>query len=158
MTLRSTEGFRREHGSLLDQVERLPVVAHELPSLAVKDRIETVERVVAFLAEILLPHTEAEQQILYPGAERLLGDDCDSGAVAHDRAEIRSRIAELAAADPADPGGLQEILYALHALLAIHLQHEAEVYLKLVQSQPEEPVRRLFRRVSEHSPDLTPAA
>ena len=78
--------------------------------------------------------------------------------MAHDRREVRARIAELAAADPADAGALQEILYALHALLRIHLQHEEEVYLKLVQSQPEEPVRRLFRRVSEHSPDLTPAA
>ena len=158
MTLRTTEGFRREQTDLLEQVERLPVVAHELPSLSVKDRIEVVEEVVAFLADVLLPHTEAEQRILYPEAERLLGDDCDRGAVAHDRTEIRSRIQELAGADPTDPGALQEILYALHALLTIHLENATEVYLKLVQTQPDEPVRRLFRRVSEHSPDLTPAA
>ena len=158
MTLRSTEGVRREQADLLDHVQRLPVVAHELPSLSAKERIEVVEEVVTFLAEILLPHTEAEQRILYPGAERMLGDGCDSGAVAHDRSEVRSRIAELVAADPADLGALQEILYALHALLTIHLEHEAELYLKLVQTQPDEPVRRLFRRVTEHSPDLTPAA
>ena len=158
MTLRTTEGFRREQTGLLEQVERMPVIAHELRSRSTKERIEIVEEVVAFLVEILLPHTDAEQRILYPGAARLLGDDFASDAVAHDRREVRARIAELAAADPADAGALQEILYALHALLRIHLQHEEEVYLKLVQSQPEEPVRRLFRRVSEHSPDLTPAA
>ena len=104
------------------------------------------------------PDPGSEQRILYPGAARLLGDDFASDAVAHDRREVRARIAELAAADPADAGALQEILYALHALLAIHLEHETEVYLRLVQSQPDEPVRRLFRRVTEHPPDYTPAA
>ncbi len=158
MTLRSTQAYRREHSRLLDQVERMPVIAHELPALSGEERIEIVEGVVAFLAEILLPHAEAEQEVLYPGAERMLGEDRDSGSVAHDRHEVRTRIGELAAADPDDVGALQEILYALHALLVIHLEYEAEVYLTLLQTQPEEPVRRLFRRVSEHSPDYTPAA
>jgi hypothetical protein len=158
MTLRSTEPFRREQIDLLREVEGLPVIAHELPELSVHSRIEVVEHVVTFLAEILLPHTEAEQRILYPEARRLFGHDRGGRAVAHDRREVRSRIAELAAADPDDVGKLQEILYALHALLTIHLEHETEVYLKLVQSQPEEPVRRLFRRVTEHPPDYTPAA
>ena len=75
-----------------------------------------------------------------------------------DRREVRERIRELVAADPSDPGAIQEILYALHAVLAIHLEHEAEVYLKLVQMQPEQPVRRLFRRVTGSQGGLTPAA
>ena len=158
MTIRTTQAFRREHSQLLDQVERMPVIARELPALSGEERIEIVEGVVAFLAEILLPHAEAEQHVLYPGAERMLGDDRDGGAVAHDRREVRARIAELAASDPDDVGALQEILYALHALLAVHLEHEAEVYLKLLQTQPDERVQRLFRRVSEHSPEYTPAA
>ena len=158
MTLRTTKAFRREQADLLEQVERLPVLAHELPSRSTAQRIEVVEQVVTFLADVLLPHTEAEERILYPEARRLLGDDAATDAVAHDRREIRARIAELAAADPNDTGALQEILYALHALLGIHLQHEEEVYLRLVQTQDEAPVKRLFRRVSEHSPDLTPAA
>ena len=158
MTLRSTERFRREQIDLLHEVEGLPVMAHELPGLPIQDRIEVVEHVVTFLAEILLPHAEAEQRILYPEARRLFGHDRGSRAVAHDRREVRARIGELAAADVEDVGRLQEILYALHALLAIHLEHETEVYLRLVQSQPVEPVRRLFRRVTEHPPDYTPAA
>jgi len=157
MTLRTTEPFRREYSDLLGHVERLPVIAHELPSLSLEERIEVVERVVAFLAEILLPHAEAEQRILYPEANRLLGGDRGSGAVAHDRREVQARLDELVAADTADAGAIQEILYALHALLAIHLENEAEVYLKLVQTQPDEPVRRLFRRVAEGSADRTPA-
>jgi hypothetical protein len=158
MTLRTTKAFRRAQADLLEQVELLPVIAHELSSRSIKERIEVVEQVVAFLADVLLPHTEAEQRILYPEAERLLGGDYANDAVAHDRREIRARLAELAGADPADAGALQEILYALHALLGMHLQREEEVYLKLVQTEDEAPVRRLFRRVSEHSPDLTPAA
>jgi hypothetical protein len=158
MTLRSTEYFRREQADLLRQVERLPTIAHELPSLPIRERIEAVERITTFLAEILLPHAELEQRILYPGADRLLGDVSDGGAVAHDRQEVRARLAELAEADAADEGALQEILYALHALLFVHLQHEAEVYLRLVQTQPDERVQRLFRRVARRSPSGRPAA
>jgi hypothetical protein len=158
MTLRSTEYFRREQADLLRQVERLPAIAHELPSLPIRERIEAIERVTTFLVEILLPHAELEQRILYPGADRLLGDVSDGGAVAHDRQEVRTRLAELAEADPADEGALQEILYALYALLTVHLQHEAEVYLRLVQTQPDEHVQRLFRRVVDRSPSGRPAA
>jgi hypothetical protein len=158
MTLRSTEYFRREHADLLGNVERLPTIAHELPSLPIEERIEVMERVTTFLAEILLPHAELEQRVLYPGAERLLGDAGDGGAVAHDRREVRARLVELAAVDPSDAGAAQELLYALHALLSIHLQHEAEVYLRLVQTQAEEPVERLFRRVVDDDPTRTPAA
>ena len=72
--------------------------------------------------------------------------------------EILLPHAELAEADPADEGALQEILYALHALLSLHLQHEAEVYLRLVQTQPDERVQRLFRRVVHRPPSGRPAA
>ena len=158
MTLRSTDSFRREQIRLLRRIEELPVLAHELPSMDVDQRISAVERVVAFLAQTLLPHAEIEQQILYPEAERLLGRRHDGGAVEQDRREVRQRIRELVAADPSEPGAIQEILYALHAVLAIHLEHEAEVYLKLVQMQPEQAVRRLFRRVTGSHGGLTPAA
>src|SRR5437588_4942194 len=158
MSLPSTEPFRREHLDLLGHVERLPVSAHELPSMPVDERIELMEEIVAFIAEMLLPHVEVEERVLYPGADRLLGDAGNGGATAHVRREARARMAELAEADPADPGAVQEILYALHALLWVHLEHEAEVYLKLIQTQADEPVRRLFRRVAEQSRTGTPTA
>jgi hypothetical protein len=157
MTLRSTKPFRREQADLLEQVERLPVIAHELPTLSADQRIDVVEGVVAFLVEVLLPHAEVAERTLYPGAGRLLGDSGEGGAVAHDRREVRARIAELAATDPADAGAFQEILYALHALLSIHLQHEEEVYLRLVQTEPDETVRQLIRRVADEWHDLPPA-
>src|SRR5207249_6337080 len=78
-----------------DLVEELPVLAHELPSLEVEQRIAVVERVVAFLATTLLPHTQAEQLILYPEADRLLGGRHDGGAVAHNqigRASCREKV------------------------------------------------------------------
>ena len=156
--LRSTDHFRRQHAALLGHVERLPILAHELPSMSVEERIEVVERVTTFLVEVLLPHAELEQRVLYPGADQLLGDAGAGTSVGHDRSEVRIRLADLAAADPADAGALQELLYALHALLAIHLQHEEEVYLRLVQSDEQESVQRLFRRVTDESPTHTPAA
>src|SRR5207248_10497558 len=63
MTLRSTDPFRREQIGLLRRIEELPVLAHELPSMGVDQRISAVERVVAFLAQTLLPHAQIEQQI-----------------------------------------------------------------------------------------------
>src|SRR5438128_2470405 len=83
MSLPSTEPFRREQLDLLGHVERLPVTAHELRSLPVDERIELIEEVVTFLAEMLLPHVEVEERVLYPGADRLLGDAGHGGPAAH---------------------------------------------------------------------------
>ena len=158
MSTSITPPFLEGQTGLRSGIEQFLINAHELPELSIDERIDVIEGAVGFLAEMLLPHARAHERIVCPELDRRLGRHGSAAYVARDRALIQERIEELSDADPRDVGRIQEILYALHALLTIHLEHEAELYLKLVQTQPDEPVRRLFRRVTEHSPDLTPAA
>ena len=146
MSLRSTKPFFDEHAELRDQVEHLPVIARELPSVLPDGRFEVVERVAAFLAEILLPHCAAEERVLYPEAARLLDEQDESDTVAADREQVRELLAALAAVDVRDAGEIQEILYALHALLQSHIWREEEVYLKLAGAPDQELAGDVLRR------------
>ena len=146
MSIRSTEPYLQQHAALRDQVEHLPVIAAELPDIAPDARFEVVERVAAFLAEILLPHCAAEENVLYPEAALLLGEADESDAVASDREQVRELLGRLAEVDVRDAGAIQEILYALNALLQSHIWREEEVYLKLAAAPDQERAGDLLER------------
>lgn len=148
MGIEATKPFLDLHAELRDHVEHLPVAAHELPDLDVDERVDVIERIVGFLSETLLPHAAAEQRVLYPRAARILARSDDSADVAVDEAAVRQRITELAAADPEDAGRLQELLYAIYALLSSHLWREEQLYLELLASDREADARRLLRQIT----------
>src|SRR4051812_3475733 len=102
MSIRATKPALDEEEELRRQVEQFLVVAHELPPLSAFDRIDVVERITAFLAEVLLPHADVEQRVLYPQAALLLNEPDESNDVAGDRIAVRELLAQLVAADPAD--------------------------------------------------------
>jgi hypothetical protein len=143
----STSRFFDANAALRERVEQFLETAHELSKLSVSDRIDAVEGTVTFLAEVLLPRAYAHERVLYPGASRLLGDRDDSDDVSRDRALVRGLIRELVAADPRDVGHLQELLYALYALLSAHFWRGDALYLRLLAEQPEGRVRQLLDRV-----------
>jgi hypothetical protein len=147
MSIEMTRVFLREHAELRDNVEHFLVAARDLPDQGVSERVDTIERIVAFLADILLPHAIAEERLLYPQAARLLGRLDDSDSVALDRAAVRARLTQLAAADPRDVGILQQLLYALYTLLSAHFWREEGLYLDLVYLEPAAPVGDLFDQV-----------
>src|SRR5947209_15769535 len=120
MGIASTSVFFDAAAALRERVEQFLETAHELPALDTSARIDEIERTVAFLADILLPYADAEERVLYPQASRMLGERDDSDAVHRACGEIRQRIGELTAVDPDDVGRLQELLYALYALLRAH--------------------------------------
>ena len=147
MSIRSTQPFLDEHAQLRDHVEHFLVAARELPTVDRDDRIETVERIVAFLADVLLPHCAAEERVLYPAAARLLCEEDGSDTVAGDRAKVRDLLAQLSQADPDDSGALQEPLYALYAILSAHFWREEELYLKLAALRDEAGASAILDRV-----------
>ena len=89
MSIRTTKPFLDAHAALRDQVEHLLVAAQEMPELEVDERIELVERIAAFLADMLLPHVAAEERILYPQAARLLGEPDESDCAARSPRRVR---------------------------------------------------------------------
>ena len=149
MSIRTTESFLREHATLRDHVEHLPVAARELPQVERGERIDMVERITAFLAEMLLPHAAAEEGVLYPQAAKLLGEPDGSDAVAGDRAQVRVLLSALAGADPDDVGALQEVIYALYALLSSHVWREEELYLKLTSVPDGARAGAILRRTAD---------
>jgi len=149
MSIRSTKPFLAEHAALRDQVEHLPVIAREFPRMDANERVETVEVIVGFLADMLLPHCAAEQRVLYPEAARLLGEADGSDAVESDRLQVRELLGRLADIGADDVGELQEVVFALYALLSAHMWREEEVYVKLVGVRDEAGANAIFRRVAE---------
>jgi hemerythrin superfamily protein len=147
MSIRSTKPFLDEHAELRDHVEHFLVAAREMPAVDRDERIEIVERIVTFLADMLLPHCAAEERVLYPAAARLLGEEDRSDTVAGDRAKVRDLLAQLSQADPDDPGALQEPLYALYAILSAHFWREEEIYLKLTALRDEAGTSAILDRV-----------
>lgn len=148
MSIRTTKPGLDEEAELRRHVEHFPVAARELPSLAETERIDMVERITSFLAEMLLPHAAAEQRVLYPGAARLLHEPDGSDTVADDRAAVRGLLAQLAIADVRDAGALQEILYALYAILSAHFWREEEIYLRLARLADEDGVHAVVDEVT----------
>ena len=139
MSIRSTSPFLKEHARLRDHVEHLPVMARAMSRMTDDERADAVEHVAGFLAEILLPHCDAEEHVLCPEAASLLGEQDESDTVALDTERVRDLLARLGRAEPHDVGTLQEITFALYTLLSAHMWREEELYLKLAAS-------RRFRR------------
>src|SRR3954470_5374680 len=131
MSIRMTKPALDEEADLRQHVEHFPIAAHELPSLSVDERIDVVERIASFLAEVLMPHAAFEQRVLYPQAARLLNERDASADVGIDRGRIRELLARLVEADAADAGALQEALYALYAVLSAHFWREEAVFVRL---------------------------
>ena len=148
MSIRATKPALDQEEELRQHVEHFLVAAHELPTLDVFERIDVVERITTFLAEILLPHTQTEQRVLYPAAARLLNERDDSDAVDRDREAVRELLGRLAEADAHDAGALQEALYALYTLLSSHFWREEAVIVKLAALADEDSVRDLMDEVA----------
>lgn len=154
MSSDTTRQFLEGHRTLRNQVERLLLAAQELPHLDPEPRIELVEEIVTFLAQVLLPHADAEQRVLYPEARRLLGGVDETDSIDHDRSELRRRITELVECDPDDAGRLQELVYAIYALLSIHFWKKEEIFLRLLGSQPAASVSAVLDKLAERERSL----
>jgi iron-sulfur cluster repair protein YtfE (RIC family) len=149
MSIRTTKPFLDAHAALRDQVEHLLVAAQEMPELDLDDRIELVERIAAFLADMLLPHVAAEERILYPQAARLLGGPDESDTAARDHAAVRELLGRMVSCDADQAGELQEIIYALYVRLSAHVWREEAVYLRLVKTAPALEVNSVLRLVTQ---------
>jgi hypothetical protein len=143
MSIQTTKPALDEEADLRQHVEHFLVVARDLPSMGVDERIDVAERIAAFLAEVLLPYASAEQRVLYPQAARLLHRRDDSADVGDDRAAVRELLARLASADANDSGELQEVLYALYALLSAHFWREEALFVRLAAAPDEQGVRQV---------------
>jgi hypothetical protein len=148
MSIRATKPALDQEEELRQHVEHFLVVAHELPTLDPSERIDVMERVTSFLAEILLPYTKTEERVLYPAAARLLNERDDSDTVERDRIAVRELLGRLVEADAHEVGALQETLYALYTLLSSHFWREEALIVKLAALDDEDGVRDVMDEIA----------
>jgi iron-sulfur cluster repair protein YtfE (RIC family) len=65
----------------------------------------------------------------------------------HDHRAIVARIERLSDADLADTDRVQELLYALHALISVHFEKEEQIQLPAFDEQPREVVEQILQRM-----------
>lgn len=135
--MRPTEPFREEHEELTEHIEHLAAAARELPRLSEEEREVLRDRVLGFLRGTLIPHAQAEEQVVYPEWAKLVGFADAAVPMVHDHEAIVARVNRLADADASDVDQLQELLYGLYALISVHFRKEEDIQLPVFDEHPE---------------------
>ena len=145
--MRPTEPFRKEHVQLLEHIEHLAESARELPRLSDEERDALRERILGFLRGTLLPHAQAEEEVLYPEWAKLVGFADAAAPMIHDHEAIVARIERLERTDVDDVVSLQELLYALYALISVHFHKEEDLQLPAFDAAPPEITQTVLERM-----------
>jgi len=137
----NTQPLRDVHRELLPHVahvRQLGDMAGRAPAAELRARLDAV---VEFLRRQVVPHAQAEEAVLYPAVDRLIGDGA-TATMARDHAEVAHMALELAALRDAAPDralddaelvALRRLAYGLSAVLTLHFAKEDEIYLPLLE-------------------------
>jgi len=139
---RLTKALAVEHEDFSSHVAELRRLADDCSEERPGALIVDVEASLAFLENDLLPHAAAEDAVLYPAVARLIGCPAGTDTMRRDHEEIRRLIAELrrhhgelgSTVYPAALGEVRRLLYALHAVISLHVAKEEEVYFPLLDA------------------------
>jgi soluble P-type ATPase len=135
-----TRRFRAEHEVIRADVDRIRAVADSLGSVEPAEARAQLRHLYGLLVEEVAPHEMAEQQLLYPAVDRLLGGNDPTGPMSRAHLEIAHQIRRfgqlLEEIGPVGPDGeetaeFRRLLYGLHAVLRLHTTQEEENYLSL---------------------------
>jgi hypothetical protein len=138
--LELTKRFQVEHLVIRADIDRIRLAADSLGTLEPGEAMAKLRQVHKLLAEEIGPHEEAEEEVLYPALERVLGGTDPTGPMSRAHVEIAHQIRRLGRLlDDVGPDGpdeedvveLRGLLYGLHAVLRLHTAQEDESYLSL---------------------------
>ena len=135
---------RDEHRELVARIESLRTVADSIDAVAIESLRESVGQVHAFLIHQLIPHAQAEEQVLYPTVGRVLRAVEATETMSRDHLEVIRLTQELEALrlrlfyEPlrkTDEQALRRVLYGLYAIIKLHLAKEEEIYLPILEAR-----------------------
>ncbi len=141
---RPTQPLRDEHKGLLPHIEELRETADIVGEASPEAERQAIENSYRFLTGHLRPHAEAEEAVLYPLVEKLMGAPEATTTMRRDHVEIIRLTGELGsllqALRSGSAGGsqakaLRSALYGLHTLVKVHFDKEEEVYLPLLDTR-----------------------
>ncbi|MEO8697848.1 MAG: hemerythrin domain-containing protein [Acidimicrobiales bacterium] len=141
---RPTGVLRAGHAGLRREASHLARVAGALVGWSNPDVPDQLTAVRGFLYARLLPHAEAEAAVLYPLMEKVVGAQHAIAMMATDHHEILHRanaLSELIVAVGVGPPtvpeaeALREHLYALWAIVDLHLDKEETILFPLLDER-----------------------
>jgi iron-sulfur cluster repair protein YtfE (RIC family) len=138
-----TQPLRDEHKEMYRDVESL-----RLAGDAVNESLTTlahakIEESFNFLTDHLLPHTQAEDKVLYPMVQKAMGAPQATATMSRDHIELERltevlgtlRVHKTQLSITFDQvQSLRRVLYGLYALLNVHFAKEEEIYLPLLDA------------------------
>jgi iron-sulfur cluster repair protein YtfE (RIC family) len=136
-----TQPLRDEHKELIPLLEQVKTAADLVGQGAGLG--EALDRAYRFLTDQLLPHAAAEEAVLYPTMQRVMGsadatrtmqvDHAEVGRLTGELRQLRDQLGDQAPrAEHAQE--LRRVLYGLYTLVKVHFIKEEEVYLPLLDS------------------------
>jgi iron-sulfur cluster repair protein YtfE (RIC family) len=129
------------HARLMPHVDELAATAELVGTSSGAELRPRLDSVCAFLDELLVPHMEAAERVLYPELERQMQNRHSMTPMRREHEAIRGLVAGLrqrrleVQAGPVPTGtavALRRALFQLHAILKIHLAEE-QLYADLVE-------------------------
>ena len=135
---------RDEHRELIARIEVLRTVADSIGTVSTESIREGVGQAYTFLIHQLIPHAQAEEQVLYPTVGSLLRAVEATQTMSRDHLEIIRLTEELEAlrlhlfytpVSEADEQALRRVLYGLYAIIKLHLNKEEEIYLPILEAR-----------------------
>lgn len=130
-----TDALHKEHVEMLAGVEALGRTAKTLPLVSVEEREILLRDNLQFLNEVLLPHAEAEEAILYPQWAQLVGFDGAPALLIAEHHEVKDGIRLLQEIPRNEVDPLQRALYGLQAVITSHFHKEEEFVLPAFEEQ-----------------------
>lgn len=139
-----TQPLRDEHKELFPHLDRIRQVAELIGDAPIAEIRRGVEEVYDFLANHLKPHAEAEEAVLYPVVQKVLGSPDATKTMSRDHVEVGIYINELASLrngltsdvlTTVQIKSLQRVLYGVYGLVKVHFAKEEEVYLPILDQR-----------------------
>ncbi len=133
-----TRRFGSEHVGLRHAIDEVRATADSLGNLPPAETMARLGALRHQLVEQVAPHEQAEQELLYPVLDRIVGGEDPTAPMSRAHVEIAHQIHcfvelldELSTGGPdeEDLTELRRLLYGLYALLALHTAQEDECYL-----------------------------
>jgi Hemerythrin HHE cation binding domain len=132
---------REQEARLLQHVDAIPAIADAIGVVETAQLRTRIDELWTFTAEVLGPHMDATERVLYGELERLLQNRHSMTPMRREHAEIRDLIGQLGRrrADldagrfgMGDAVALRRILFRLYGLLKVHLAEE-RLYVGVIQ-------------------------
>ncbi len=139
-----TQPLRDEHKDLLPHIEEILTVANRVGDVPLSELYQEVDRVRAFLTNHLIPHAQAEDHVLYPVVDRVIGVPEALATMRFDHVEIGKLTEKLTALEaqlsgaslnPAQTKELRQVLYGLYVLVKTHFVKEETIFLPILDAR-----------------------